>query len=61
MGDLQQYAGTVTCARVGRNRAPMRKILEELQRFRDDVARADSMDVSDEADSARVVFVGRVV
>ena len=58
---LKENAGTVTRAGIGRNGASMREILEELQRFRDDVARANAMDVGDEADSARVVLVGRVV
>ena len=61
MRDLQQNPGAVACAGVGGNRTSMRQVLEELQRFRDDVAGANAMDVRDEADSARVVFVGRVV
>ena len=61
MRDLQQYSCTVASAGVGRNRAPVREILQELQRFRDDVARTNAMDVRNEANSAGVVFVGRIV
>jgi hypothetical protein len=61
MRHLQQNAGAVASARVGRNSAPVRKILEELERFPDYVARANAMDVRDESNSARVVLIGRVV
>jgi hypothetical protein len=61
MGHLHKNAGAVASARVGRNGAPMRKILEELERFPDYIVRANPMDVGDETNSARVVFVGRVI
>lgn len=53
--------GVQPAGKVGRNGAPMRKILQKLQRLRHYVARANAMYVRYEADSARVVFVGRVV
>lgn len=61
MRHLQQNARAIAGARVGRNRAPVRQILEELERFPDYVARANAMDVRDESNSARVVLIGRVV
>jgi hypothetical protein len=59
--DLQQDAGTVARAGVGRDRAAMGEIYEELERLLDDVAGTNAVDVSDEADSACVVLVSRVV
>jgi len=61
MRHLQQNAGAVAGARIGRNGAPVRQILEELERLPDYVARANAMDVRDESNSARVVLIGRVV
>ena len=58
---LQENAGAVAGARVGRNSAPVRKILQELERFSDYITRANAMDVCDETNSARVVFVGRII
>jgi len=61
MRHLQQNTGPITGARVGRDSASVREILEKLERFPDYIARTDAMDVRDESDSARVVFVGRVI
>ena len=61
MWHLEQNAGAVAGACVCRNSTAMRKILEELEGFPDYIARANAMDVRDKADSARVVFVGRVI
>jgi len=61
MWHLEQNAGAVAGACVCRNSTAMRKILEELERFPDYVARANAMYVCDESNSARVVFVGRVI
>ena len=61
MRHLQQNAGAVAGARIGRNGAPMRKILQKLERFPDYFARANTVDVRDESNPARVMFIGRVV
>lgn len=61
MRHLKENASTVAGARVGRNSASVRKILQQLERFPDYVAGASSMDVRDETNSARVVFVGRII
>jgi len=58
---LEQDPGAVAGAGVGGDGAPVREILEELERFLDDVARADAVDVGDETDAAGVVLVSRVV
>jgi hypothetical protein len=61
MWDLQQNACAIAGAGVGSNSAPVGKILEKLERFLYNVARANAMDVRDEADAARIMFVGRVI
>jgi hypothetical protein len=61
VGDLKQNPRTVAGAGVGRYSASVRKILKKLERLLYNVPRANAMDVSDETDSARVMFVGRVV
>ena len=59
--DLDQDAGAVAGTSVSRDRAPVREILEQLERLRDDVAGADAVDVGDKPNPARVVLVSRVV
>jgi hypothetical protein len=61
VGDLKQNACTIAGAGVGSDSASVRKIVEKLERLLHNVARANAMDMSDETDSARVMFVGRVV
>jgi hypothetical protein len=61
MWHLEQNAGAVASARVCRNSTPMRKILEEFERFPDYISRASTVDMCDETNSARVVFVGRII
>jgi hypothetical protein len=58
---LEQNAGTVACARVRCYGTPMREIIEELEGFLDDLARANAVDMSDETDSTRVMLIGRIV
>ena len=61
MRHLKEDAGAVTCARIGSNSAAVREIHQELERFLDDVARANAVDVGNKADATRVVLVSGVV
>jgi predicted alpha/beta-hydrolase family hydrolase len=58
---LKQNARTVAGAGVSRDSTSVRKISQQLERLFYNVARANTMYVRDETDSARVMFVGRVV
>ena len=59
--NLEQYPRAVAGARIRGNSATVREIVEELERLVDDVARADAMDVGDEADAAGVVLISWVI
>jgi hypothetical protein len=61
MRQLEQDAGAVTGAGVGGDSASVRKILEELERLVHYVSGPNAVDVSDEANSAGVVLVSRIV
>ena len=61
MGHLKQNARTITGAGVSRDSASVRKIVEKLERLLYNVARTNAVDVRDKPDSARIMFVGRVV
>jgi hypothetical protein len=61
VGHLKQNARAITGAGVSRDSASVRKIPEKLERLLYNVARANAMDVRDKPNSARVMFVGRVV
>ena len=61
VGDLEQDSRAIAGAGVGGDCATVRKILQQLQRLLDDVARADAVDVRDETDATRVVLVSGVV
>ena len=56
-----QDARTVAGAPVARDRAPVREVVEQLERLLDDVAGADAVDVGDEADATGIVLVSWVV
>jgi hypothetical protein len=58
---LDEDPRAVAGAAVGRDRAPVGEIVEELERFDDDVAGTHAVDVGDEPNSTRVVLVSRVV
>jgi hypothetical protein len=58
---LKQNARTVASAGISRDSASVRKISEQLERLVYNIAGTDTMDVRDKTDSARVMFVGRVV
>src|SRR5688572_19895615 len=58
---LEQDTGTVAGAGVGSDSAPVREVMEDLERLVNDVAGANPVDMGDEANSARVVLVSRVV
>jgi len=59
--DLHQDAGAVAGARIASAGAAMGEVVEDLQRFEDDIVRALAGDVDDEADAAGIVFVRRIV
>ncbi len=61
IGNLDQDTGTVPCLRIGADRAPVSKTLEDLQPLPDDLAALAVLDVADEADAAGVTFVSRVI
>src|SRR5436305_9805951 len=61
IGYLDQDPGAVALQRVSAGSAAMREILQNLQRLRHDRVTLLSLDVGDEAQTARVVLVGRIV
>ena len=58
---LDEDARTVAGAPVARDGAAVREVVEELERFLDDVAGADAVDVGDKADATGIVLVSWVV
>ncbi len=58
---LHQDAGAVAGVHLASTRAPVEQVDEQLQRLADDGVRPLALDVNDEADSAGVVLVLRVV
>ena len=61
VGDLDQDAGAVAHQLVGAHRTAVIQVLQDLQTLLDDVVRARTLDVGDEADAAGIVLVARVV
>jgi len=61
MRHLKQNARTISRAGISRDSTSVRKIFEKLERLLYDIARANTMNVRDKPDPARVMFVGRVV
>ena len=59
--DLDQHAGAVAGFRIAAAGAAMRQVDQDLNALDDDVVRFLALDVGDEADSAGIVFVARVV
>ena len=61
IGRLDQDAGAVTRVGLAAARAAVLEVDEDLEPALDDGVRADALDVDDEPDAARVVFVARVI
>ena len=59
--NLNQDAGAVAGFRIAAAGAAMRQVDEDLQSLGDDVVRLLALDVDDEADTAGVVLVLRIV
>jgi hypothetical protein len=58
---LDEYADAIAGVDLATARATMEQVLEDGQRLLNDGMRLLALDVDDEADTARVVFVGRIV
>ncbi|AKM08699.1 hypothetical protein AM2010_2644 [Pelagerythrobacter marensis] len=58
---LQQNAGTVTEQRIGADGTAMIEVRQNFQRLPHDCVRLFALDVRDETDAARIVFVTRIV
>ena len=61
IGNLQQDARAVAHQRVSADGAPVVEVVQDTQALLDDLVALLALDVSDEADAASVVFIGRVV
>jgi hypothetical protein len=61
IGNLDEDAGAVTGVGLAAARAAVQQVDQHLQPLLDDAVRAPSLDVDDEADTARVVLVTRIV
>ncbi len=61
MRDLQENAGPVSGVWFGATGAAMLEIQEHLNALFDNPVRTTAFDVNDEADTARVMLVSRVV
>jgi len=58
---LDQDAGAVALQRIGAGGAAVRQVPQDLQPLRNDLVRLPALDLRDEAEAARVVFVNGVV
>ena len=61
VGHLDEYSGAVTLQRIGPGCAAVREIPEYLQRLRNDGVALVTFDVGDEAQTAGIMLVARVV
>jgi hypothetical protein len=59
--DLDQHAGAIAGAGISAARAPVRQVDQNLYAFEDDVVRPLPLQIRNEADSAGIVLVARVV
>ena len=59
--NLDQHAGAIAGFRIAAAGAAVRQVDENLDALDDDVVRFLALDVGDEADTAGIVFVARVV
>ena len=59
--NLDEYASAIAGFRIAAASAAMRKILENLQAFEDDVVRGCTFDVHDKADAASIMLIGGVI
>jgi hypothetical protein len=61
VGDLDQDAGAIAGSGIAAAGAPVRQVDENLDAFEDDVVRPLALEIRNEANSAGIVLVARVV
>jgi hypothetical protein len=61
MGDLDQHAGAIAGAWIAAAGAPVRQVDQNLDAFEDDIVRLLALEIGNEANSAGIVLVARVV
>ena len=61
MRKLNQDAGAVAHQRVRAGRAAMAQVFEDIQTPRDDIVALAILDIGHETDTARIVFIRRIV